>query len=201
MRAVKYVYIYRMTADTGLAPCVGNGLLSLACCKGGQVKNGIPILTGLRYWIGTARNGIDYMQDDVYIIGIYKSMFLYMARVTNVVTMEEYYNGMSNGRKDDIYSFDGVRLVRNRKFRESGVHTDVLQNIRDIAGKYVLISDDFIYLGKDAVNCDTVSRYAPETRGQKLYTGETAEFIISECEQFRDGKRHYPSESMADCGE
>ena len=32
-----YLYIYRLTSDTGLAPCVDNGLLSLACCKGGQI--------------------------------------------------------------------------------------------------------------------------------------------------------------------
>lgn len=38
-------YIYRMTCDTGNAPCVtdinGNktGILSLACCKGGQIRH------------------------------------------------------------------------------------------------------------------------------------------------------------------
>lgn len=34
------LYIYRLTDDTGFAPCVENGLLSLACCKGGQIRNG-----------------------------------------------------------------------------------------------------------------------------------------------------------------
>lgn len=31
-----YLKMYRLTSDTGLAPCAENGLLSLACCKGGQ---------------------------------------------------------------------------------------------------------------------------------------------------------------------
>ena len=44
-----YLYIYRLTSDTGLAPCVDNGLLSLACCKGGQIRNGKAIHAGLRY--------------------------------------------------------------------------------------------------------------------------------------------------------
>lgn len=36
----KVIYAYRLVDDTGFAPCVDNGLLSLACCKGGQVRNG-----------------------------------------------------------------------------------------------------------------------------------------------------------------
>ncbi len=44
-----YLYIYRLTSDTGLAPCVDNGLLSLACCKGGQIRNDKAIHAGLRY--------------------------------------------------------------------------------------------------------------------------------------------------------
>ena len=35
------LYIYRLTDDSGFAPCVENGLLSLVCCKGGPIRNGI----------------------------------------------------------------------------------------------------------------------------------------------------------------
>ena len=31
----KIIFTYRLTHDTGFAPCVDGGLLSLACCKGG----------------------------------------------------------------------------------------------------------------------------------------------------------------------
>lgn len=41
----KVIYAYRLVDDTGFAPCVDNGLLSLACCKGGQVRNGRNIIT------------------------------------------------------------------------------------------------------------------------------------------------------------
>ena len=56
-------YIYRMTYDTGNAPCVtdinGNktGILSLACCKGGQIRHYADgrtayVNTGLRKTVG-----------------------------------------------------------------------------------------------------------------------------------------------------
>ncbi len=69
-----YLFMYRLAVDTGLAPCVDNGLLSLACCKGGQIRNGKPINTGLRYRIGN-KNECDYTKDDVYILGTYKNNF------------------------------------------------------------------------------------------------------------------------------
>lgn len=44
----KIVFTYRLTNDTGFAPCVDNGLLTLACCKGGTKT----VKRGLRYFIG-----------------------------------------------------------------------------------------------------------------------------------------------------
>ena len=43
-----HVYVYRLTSDTGLAPCAENGLFSLAVCKGGQIRGQEIIHTGLR---------------------------------------------------------------------------------------------------------------------------------------------------------
>ena len=71
-----YLYIYRLTSDTGLAPCVHNSLLSLACCKGGQIRNGKPIHTGLRYRIGSKHDGADYNNDKVYLLGTHNNKFL-----------------------------------------------------------------------------------------------------------------------------
>ena len=51
------VYIYRVPYDSGFAPCVlGNGhiptdTLTLACCKGGQIRKGKGVNTGLRYTV------------------------------------------------------------------------------------------------------------------------------------------------------
>lgn len=44
----KIIFTYRLTHDTGFAPCVDNGLLTLACCKGGTET----VKRGLRYFIG-----------------------------------------------------------------------------------------------------------------------------------------------------
>lgn len=188
-----YLYTYRLASDTGLAPCIENSLLSLACCKGGQIRNRKPIHTGLRYRIGIMRDGADYNNDNVYLLGTHKNNFLYLARITNIVTMTEYFDAMSKGRTDNIYSLVNGKLVRNHHLWNEGVHVDEQQNIRDIAGEYVLLSDDFIYLGKDATYVDIVDKYGASFRETKLYKGELAEKIISECMKYKDGKKHRPT--------
>ena len=189
-----YLLIYRMTSDTGFAPCAENGLLSLACCKGGQMRGDKVINTGLRYRIGAKKNNVDYSKDDVYILGTYKDKMLYLARVTDVVTMEQYYSGMSKGRTDDIYKMVNGGLVRNDWLRDNNVHTKPGRVIRDIAGKYVLLSDDYIYLGEDAVFIDIVAKHNAKFQETKFYADEKAEKIISECKKYSDKKVHYPTE-------
>lgn len=56
------IFAYRIVDDTGFAPCVDHNLLTLACCKGGQIRNGKNILTGLRYHIGKYRE--EHPQED-----------------------------------------------------------------------------------------------------------------------------------------
>lgn len=196
-----YLYMYRLTSDTGLAPCVDNGLLSLACCKGGQIRKGKPIHTGLRYRIGSKRDGADCKTDNVYLLGMIKGKFLYLARITDIVTMTEYFDTMAFGRTDRIYSLVNGELIRNKHLRSQGIHIDELQRQRDLAGKYVLLSNDFIYLGKDAVYVKTVDEYGAKFRETKLYKGDTAERIIAECQNHRDGKKHEPTKRLrTKCG-
>ena len=186
------LYIYRMTDDSGFAPCVEKGLLSLACCKGGQIRNGKIVNTGLRHRIGIHREA-NYATDDVYILGVYKNKMLYFAKVTNVVTMEEYFGGMSKGRTDDIYSLVRGKLVRNKKLRNEDVHTEPDRVVKDLAGKYVVLSDDYIYLGEDAVAIDGVTQYYPNFQETKVYTDELAQKIVNECMKHRDNKEHAPT--------
>lgn len=188
-----WVYVYRMTSDTGLAPCVEKGLLSLACCKGGQMRGEKIIHTGLRYRIG-AKKDADYETDNVYLLGIHKDKMVYFAKVTSVVMMEEYYNGISKGRTDDIYSVKAGKLIRNNHLRDKEVHTEDDRIKRDIAGRYVLLSDDYIYLGRDAVYIDALKKYIPKFQETKKYTGNEAEEIITECFKRRDNKKHIPME-------
>jgi hypothetical protein len=186
------LYIYRLTDDTGFAPCVENDLLSLACCKGGQIRNGKVINTGLRHRIGIQREA-DYTIDEVYILGIYKSKMLYLAKVTNVVTMEEYFDGMSKGRTDDIYSLVNGELVRNKKLMDKNVHTEPDRIRKDIAGQYVVLSNDYVYLGSDAVSIEGIAKYYPHFQETKKYFGKQAQEIVAECRKYQDGKKHIPT--------
>ena len=194
-----YLFIYRMTFDTGLAPCVDNNLLSLACCKGGQIRNGKPIKTGLRYRIGSKRES-DYEKDDVHILGIYKNKMLYLARVTEVMPMTEYFLKKSKGRTDDLYRVVNGKLERNNRLKN--IHTKSSgEDKRDIAGEYVLLSDDFIYLGSDAAAVKSIEEYYPKFRETKIYSGEEAEYIIDVCKQSDDKKKHKPTKPLgAKCG-
>lgn len=186
------VYVYRLTSDTGLAPCAEDGLLSLAVCKGGQMRGNKIVNTGLRYWVGSKKD-VDYTKDDVYILGTFENRLLYLAKVTKVVTMMEYFDGISKGRTDDIYSVVNRNLTRNGNLRKESIHTEPERIAKDFAGEYVLLSDDFIYLGQDAVQNDVVSTYTARFQETKRFEGEIAELLVTECRKYSDGKKHIPN--------
>lgn len=188
-----YLKIYRLTSDTGLAPCAENGLLSLSCCKGGQIRNGKVCHRGLRYEIGSKQKGIDYDKDKVYILGTYEGRLLYIARITDVVTMKEYFGNMAHGRTDDIFDLVKGELVRNNHLRNEGVHIEKERIQKDLAGEYVLLSDDFVYLGKDAITIDCVTKYNAKYQETKTYEGELADQIVARCYMCADGKTHTPT--------
>ena len=64
------------------------------------------------------------------------------------------------------------------------------ENIRDIAGEYVLMSWDFIYLGADAVFNKLILNMGPEFRETKLWSGIDAETVIADCLKYKDNKKH-----------
>ena len=164
-----------------------HGCGGFAVCKGGQIRNGKPCNTGLRHKIGSEDQ---YRSKNIYVLGTYRNKFLYLARVTEVISMEEYFRTRSKGRTDNIYSFKNGSLDRNDFLRDEDVHTEADRIIKDLAGQYVLISEDFIYLGRDASDIDIVKQYNPNFQETKTYTGKTAEAIIQACEAFRDGEKH-----------
>jgi len=194
-----YVFMYRLTNDTGFAPCVDNNLLSLACCKGGQMRGEKVINTGLRHRIGVKRES-DYSVDDVYVLGTYSNKFLYLAKITDVVTMEEYYSGVSKGRTDDIYDNVYGKLIRNKHLWKEKIHTEPDRIKKDLAGKYVLLSKKFIYLGKDAVYDDLIAKYNAKFHETKVYTGDRAQRIVETCEKYRDKNKHIPHEPFENKG-
>ena len=186
-----HLYMYRLTSDTGLAPCVKGKLLSLSVCKGGKLRNGKQIHTGMRYEIGS-RFYDEYKDDEVYILGIYKNKLLYLARVTKVMTMKDYFKKESKGRMDDLYDVKDGPLHRNKHLFKEGVHTDE-QCERDIAGEYVLLSEYYTYLGRDAKEVALVTKEGPKFRETKHYTGKDADKIINACKKVWDDGEHLPN--------
>lgn len=197
-KGITKIYIYRLATDSGMAPCVDNGLFSLAVCKGGQIRKGNPINTGLRHLIG---NDWGHSTGDTYVLGTYHDRFLYIARVTDVVTMEEYFQDISKGRTDDIYDYKKGNLYRNNRYKNRNIHTTQEQIIKDIAGQYVLLSNDFVYLGEDAIFIDLVKQYNARFQETKTYTGHIAEQIVKACYKYKDEVMHKPHEPLiSKCG-
>lgn len=145
------IFAYRLVADTGFAPCIDNGLLTLACCKGGQIRNGKDVKTGLRHTIG--KHLIKYPYDNVDILGIYKNKLLYYAKVTEIIKMTDYFSKKVKAeygkRKDHIYNTVNGVLIRNNFIPYMHPKGD-LQNRRDANGVYVLTSRQFTYFGDTA---------------------------------------------------
>lgn len=197
-------YFYRMTSDTGFAPCVFEGnyelseLLTLACCKGGQIRKGKNVLTGLRHIIGTRHRADDgSCKDDVYVTGIMGNRVAYCAKINKIFKMTEYFSDEKYAnRMDQIYlvceSSGAVelpsdednkyafidRLKRNEKYplfhgcesKYSSSEEMEKQHSRDKLGKYVLLSYDFSYYGKDSIAIpDNIREDMPKRQETKCY--------------------------------
>lgn len=129
-------YFYKLTVDDGGAPCVENGLLSLAICKP-YIRQTAAIGN---YVFGFAAK---CLYED--------NRLVYVARITDSLRDGEYYRRDEfSGRSDCIYRWDnGVYRVRQRaKFH--GSQAD-LQHDLGTPPEYrranVLISNHFRYFG------------------------------------------------------
>lgn len=157
-------YFYRMTCDTGNAPCIfhqkytPSDLLTLACCKGGQirhykgqVKN---IKTGLRHTVGEDMK--NHPKDCFYVIGLLNDRVVYAAKIKDAIPMTDYFSNREyRNRMDCIYNVDmkssDWKLSRRKSFNLNFHGPDYVdQHHHDELGEYVLLSDEFIYQGKNA---------------------------------------------------
>jgi len=154
----KIIYAYRLSSDTGDAPCIFNikyeptDLLTLACCKGGYIRSGKKVYTGLRHTIGKKYKAkIEEGLAQIFIMGIYKNKILYFAEVTKILEMKVYYSPNSEyvNRHDYIYKYSSNNFKRNEK--NPGFHpkNDKAQHINDWLGVYALISNRFAYFGEE----------------------------------------------------
>ena len=192
------VYLYRVPVDSGTAPCAytiqgghlaPSELLTLACCKGGSYgARKRPHQTGMRHEIGRDyKDKLDTV--DLWLCGAYtpkkgkpkkgkhETKLLYLAKVNEIMTMEDYYaDSQYSARSDYVYSVIPPAdrkldpsanycfyLKRNR--RNQYFHNTVCPKgeqpledaqrlwIKDQLGTYVLLSREFVYLGKKSETC------------------------------------------------
>jgi hypothetical protein len=174
----KIIFAYRLKSDTGFAPCVDNNIFTLACCKGGHIRNGNNIKTGLRYKIGEHKE--KNPNDEIYLIGIYKNKLLYCAIATEIIKMTDYFSQEKKSeygkRKDQIYDIENGEPKRNNYLPNIHRKGDP-QNKKDVNGVYVIVSDKFTYFGTNApIIPDAILSYLPRNREYKTISESKPEF-------------------------
>ena len=140
-------YVYKLTTDDGGAPCVVDGLLSLAICKPMIRRTAKP--GDLIF--GFAANSLHR-----------DNRLIYIARVTEALPDGLYYRRRAySGRRDRIYKWrsDGTFSLRE----DAQFHAPERDHLRHDLGAFpdyeradVLLSEDFRYFGPDCrVSLDT----------------------------------------------
>lgn len=139
------LYVYALTNDSGFAPCIKDGKLTLACCKGGK-RGGMRKAAAMDFqnkfevWIlglcGKSLAGNDPQKE-------YKPV--YLARINNVYRMQEYFSNEKNKNRSDYKAYTVIdgRLVSTK----DNPHKTEDEHEKDIGGGYVLCSDEFVYWG------------------------------------------------------
>jgi hypothetical protein len=131
----KPIYVYKMVADNGGAPCVFRGLLSLALCKP-KIRKGAGEGALVFGFGGKKKN--------------YGERLIYVAEVTSKPKTGDYYlKRQFATRPDCIY-----RKVDGKVQRKASAqyHNQSDERQRDVGMRlekaYVLLSDRFRYFGK-----------------------------------------------------
>lgn len=128
------IYFYKMTTDNGGAPCVQDGLWSLAICKP-RIRRSAPEDSIV---IGFAGNGIDR-----------ENGVIHLARVTKRLEDGDYYKDKTyRRRRDCIYRYKSEiwTQIKNVFHRKPDLKRD-LGNDREYT--QVLLSNDFRYFGNN----------------------------------------------------
>lgn len=122
------LYVYRLTSNTGFAPCTQDGLLSLTCCK-----PAIRRVTGRLLTTGET--------DSAWILGIVGTTldryevgrWLYAAKVTKAVPFIEYFTDPKyQNRTDCIYKIENPEAYTpgdhsRLKFSHNGLNSHHLK--------------------------------------------------------------------------
>jgi hypothetical protein len=127
------IFLYKMVADNGGAPCIWGGVLSLALCKPKIRKSAEP--GALVFGFGCKK---------------YKERLIYVARITGKTRGKTYYAEPDFVRRPDcIYREDNGTAIRKPSAK---YHAGSDQRRKDVGlhfeNAFVLLSDDFRYFGR-----------------------------------------------------
>jgi len=134
----KKLHMYTIVVDSGFAPHLNNGVLSLACCAGPTREH---TETGT-YVMGVSAASME---------GVKKHLPIYLMRVTEKITFEEYFeNPKFEGRVDNIYKKEGENYMRTTEkstIFDNRYEEEHKEGKDPEKSEYVLLSDDFYYFG------------------------------------------------------
>ena len=172
-------FIYIQTVDCGLAPCVRDGIWTLAICKPGIRKH--------------AQKG------DIVIAVTEKAdghQLSSWSRIKERITTDEYFRGYSKSRPDNIYRMNPDGGYERIKKAGHFAHSSPKDLVHDTGKRgeraFVLISDDFYTFGKDRIPLDKWTSKLPElrrvidglARATRRYFDEDVEADIKQLERW-----------------
>lgn len=138
------IYSYLLVTDNGSAPCIQENILSLAICKP-KIRKTANIGD---YIIAFTSKSMKVSQEP---------KIIYIAKITNKLLLNNYYINFKN-RKDCIYN-NKLILIKNDFHNICNVK-------KDINGKYVLLSNEFIYFGKNFIDVpQQIKNIVPKYQG------------------------------------
>jgi hypothetical protein len=161
--------------DTGFAPCIQNNKLTLGCCKPNirrTAKKGDYIIA----FYGKSQTDKKYSH-----------ALAYIAKVTKIMNYKQYYKNHKD-RTDCIYN-EKLQQLPN-EFHNSN-HTK-----RDLNGQNILMSNDFIFFGKDAFHIDDKYLEMIGGRGHKVRKNEKFRKMFPK--YFKELKNKYGNYKLGD---
>jgi hypothetical protein len=177
------VYSYKITRDYGFAPNPFYGICTLACCKPHIRKKAV---------VGDWIIGTGAVENDL----LYHLIFF--MKITEKISFEEYWydprflkkKPILNGSLKQIHG-DNIYFKESENWCQLDSHHSLPdgalndENLRqDLSGGYVLISNDFIYLGNNALPIEEKYHSICPSSKQRDYITvqdtELADLFISE---------------------
>lgn len=176
---VQKLYSYVVATDSGFAPNPFFGLCTLACCKPKirkAVGDRLLLESGRADVLELRRTDPGFVRSqNIWVVGLAAASMrdrprrsvVYVMQVTDVLDFESYYaehpekrpmrtGGFSSAdlvwHGDAIYTGNDPVTARQVTpcAHSNGANEDQGSKQHDLGGQYVLLSDHFIYFGKDA---------------------------------------------------